>query len=164
MYLARTSEPDCARSTTTRHPRAPTEQYASVVVIVAAFILFNPSIMRFAYVVPLATLAPCVAAQAGVFEPQDFNVTAALEKIGVNVSTLPEPEPETSSLGQWWFAPCSLAVGSIGHLKPLSIVPADDECSVHLWIFCSAATKSCLKEHQHMTHSLAHTGLLSRVH
>jgi hypothetical protein len=37
-------------------------------------------------------------------------VTAALEKIGVDVSTLPEPVPETQGLGNQSFAPCSLAV------------------------------------------------------
>lgn len=47
--------------------------------------------MRFARIVPALTLAARVTAQS-TFEPQDFNVTAALENIGVDVATLPEPE------------------------------------------------------------------------
>ena len=68
--------------------------------------------MRFARIVPVVTLAARVTAQA-TFEPQDFNVTAALEDIGVDVSTLPEPEPEHETPGRrkrFSGTPCSLAV------------------------------------------------------
>jgi hypothetical protein len=41
----------------------------------------------------IGLLATGVAAQTGssAFEPQNFNISAALEKLGVEVSTLPEP-------------------------------------------------------------------------
>jgi len=64
--------------------------------------------MRFTYTFPVATLAVCaVSLGTGMFEPQDFNVTAALENIGVDVSTLPE---HVSGLIKRSLAPCSLAV------------------------------------------------------
>lgn len=50
--------------------------------------------MRIGSLVPLGALVAGATAQSSgeVFEPQDFNVTAALEKLGVDVSGLPEPE------------------------------------------------------------------------
>jgi len=67
--------------------------------------------MRCARLVPLAALAAHSSARAiDAFEPQDFNVAAALEKIGVDVATLPDPSPETSGVTLRSFTPCSLAV------------------------------------------------------
>jgi hypothetical protein len=57
-------------------------------------------------VLPLAAFAARVTAQ--VFEPQDFNVTAALVKLGVDVSELPM-SPD-SSLTARSLQPCALAV------------------------------------------------------
>ncbi|KAH6632927.1 FAD binding domain-containing protein [Boeremia exigua] len=55
--------------------------------------------MRIADILSLAILAVRATAQAGgnSFEPQDFNVTAALEDLGVPVATLPKPANETSA-------------------------------------------------------------------
>lgn len=49
--------------------------------------------MRAACAISIGVLATGVAAQTGgsVFEPQNFNISAALENFGVDVSTLPEP-------------------------------------------------------------------------
>jgi hypothetical protein len=48
--------------------------------------------MRVVRLTSIGALAAGVTAQSGsVFEPQDFNITAALEKLGVVVSILPEP-------------------------------------------------------------------------
>jgi len=49
--------------------------------------------MKVTCLAPVVALAACVGAQASgaAFEPQDFNITAALENLGVDVSTLPEP-------------------------------------------------------------------------
>ena len=69
--------------------------------------------MRIARVVSLTTLAAVAHSQigSGTFEPQDFNVTAALEDLGVAVEALPEPGNATASLAERsLFAPCSLAV------------------------------------------------------
>jgi hypothetical protein len=60
-------------------------------------------------VVPLAALAAHVSAQTSTFEPVDFNVTAALEKLGVDVSVLPEPEKSTIA-ERSLLQPCALAV------------------------------------------------------
>jgi hypothetical protein len=57
-------------------------------------------------VLPLAAFAVRVTAQA--FEPQDFNVTAALENLGVDVSELPD-----SSLAARSLQPCALAVSTV---------------------------------------------------
>lgn len=64
-------------------------------------------------VVPLAAFAACVTAQtgAGAFEPVNFNVTAALEELGVDVAVLPEYKSSTIT-GRSLFQPCSLAVSS----------------------------------------------------
>jgi hypothetical protein len=48
--------------------------------------------MKITCLVPIGVLAVGVGAQASdVFEPSDFNITAALESLGVDVSALPEP-------------------------------------------------------------------------
>ncbi|KAI4954752.1 hypothetical protein J4E86_006062 [Alternaria arbusti] len=49
--------------------------------------------MKVTCLVSIAALAAGVGAQASdaAFEPQDFNITAALENLGVDVSVLPEP-------------------------------------------------------------------------
>jgi hypothetical protein len=60
-------------------------------------------------VVPLAALAARVIAQTSTFEPLDFNVTAALENLGVDVSALPEPDNSTIA-ERSLFQPCTLAV------------------------------------------------------
>jgi hypothetical protein len=64
-------------------------------------------------VVPLACLAAYVAARdgAGAFEPENFNVTKALEGLGVDVEVLPKPERSTIA-GRSSFRPCSLAVST----------------------------------------------------
>ncbi|KAF2004707.1 FAD-binding domain-containing protein [Amniculicola lignicola CBS 123094] len=76
--------------------------------------------MRVACIVPVAVLAAGIKAQAtggAVFEPQGFNVTAALESLGVDVSALPEVEPETPGLsGRSSYAPCPLACSSLTYL------------------------------------------------
>ena len=69
--------------------------------------------MRFARVVPVAVaaFAAGVAAQAtSAIEPQDFNVTAALESLGVDVEALPEAPADTPSAQRRALTPCSLAV------------------------------------------------------
>jgi hypothetical protein len=96
-------------------------------------------------------------------------VTAALEDIGIDVTTLPEPEPEheTPSLdGRPLRTPCSLAVSQTYHTRWLlrNIAGADDQLSVLLWTSFLAATKSCLRKKWHMTSSLGRTGLLSKAH
>jgi len=64
-------------------------------------------------VVPLAALAARVTAQGtAVFEPLDFNVTAALENLGVDVLALPEPENSTIA-ERSLFQPCALAVSPV---------------------------------------------------
>jgi len=49
--------------------------------------------MKVTCLVSIAALAAGVGAQASgaAFEPQDFNITAALENLGVDVSALPKP-------------------------------------------------------------------------
>lgn len=49
--------------------------------------------MRAACAISIGVLATDVAAQTGgnVFEPQNFNISAALENLGVDVPTLPKP-------------------------------------------------------------------------
>ncbi|KAF2131847.1 FAD binding domain-containing protein [Dothidotthia symphoricarpi CBS 119687] len=79
--------------------------------------------MRVAHIISVPALAASVAAQASgtIFEPQDFNVTAALEDIGVDVSILPEA-PALSKKSS--FTPCSFACTSLtilfGHDQVLS--------------------------------------------
>ncbi|KAF2114827.1 FAD binding domain-containing protein [Lophiotrema nucula] len=75
--------------------------------------------MRFARVVPVAVaaFAASVAGQAtSPIEPQDFNVTAALENIGVDVEALPDPPAETSAVQRRTLTPCSLACTSLAIL------------------------------------------------
>ena len=72
--------------------------------------------MRAACIVPWVALAAHVIAQAGNslpdFEPHGFNVTSALEDLGVNVSTIPDPQSSSPILnGRSLAAKCSLAVG-----------------------------------------------------
>jgi hypothetical protein len=69
--------------------------------------------MRIASLVPLVALAGGVSAQpeSDFIEPQDFDVRSALKDLGVNVSSLPEPELSARSL----LAPCSLAVSANNH-------------------------------------------------
>ena len=81
--------------------------------------------MRTACFVSWVALAALVIGQAGntilTFEPQDFNVSAALESLGVDVSTLPDPESTSPTLNERsLFASCSLAVSwiSIPHNSP----------------------------------------------
>ncbi|KAF2704599.1 FAD-binding domain-containing protein [Pleomassaria siparia CBS 279.74] len=68
--------------------------------------------MRVAPITPVITLALAAGvitqASGAAFEPQDFNVTAALENIGVDVSALPEPK-ESDLSKRSLLAPCSLA-------------------------------------------------------
>lgn len=68
--------------------------------------------MKVTCFVPIAALAAGVGAQASgaVFEPQDFNITAALENLGVDVSALPEPANTLNARAS--DAQCSHAVGS----------------------------------------------------
>jgi len=62
--------------------------------------------MRCARLASVAALAAGVTAQtsSSTFEPQDFNATAALEQIGVDVSSLPELNKRSNT------ATCTLAV------------------------------------------------------
>ncbi|KAJ8119076.1 hypothetical protein OPT61_g74 [Boeremia exigua] len=55
--------------------------------------------MRIVRTILLVTLVASVTAQGagGDFEPQDFNITAALEKLGVPVGTLPKPALESGA-------------------------------------------------------------------
>jgi hypothetical protein len=72
--------------------------------------------MRVAFVVTGATLVVCATTQASgdIFEPQDFNVTVALEDIGIAVSMLPEPKFDNRTVtGRYLVTPCSLAVSLI---------------------------------------------------
>lgn len=77
--------------------------------------------MRVARIGLAAVLAARVTAQGNgtIFEPQNFNVTAALQDIGVNISTLPDSEPETYDFSKRsLFAPCLLAVSLAHYMKP----------------------------------------------
>ena len=56
----------------------------------------------------LSALVAVVSAQAGVFEPEDFNVTKALISNGVSVSAIPELAALT---GRSPLSGCSTAVG-----------------------------------------------------
>ena len=71
---------------------------------------FLPSLHkpRMKTVLSLGALVAAVAAQTGVFEPADFNVTEALIANGVNVSAIPQLSglAERTLLGG-----CSIAVG-----------------------------------------------------
>jgi hypothetical protein len=73
--------------------------------------------MRLTHLVPLAALATSATAQASsaVFEPHDFDPTAALQDLGVNVSTLPEPNNSTLT-ARSPFSPCALAVSCSGFM------------------------------------------------
>ena len=88
--------------------------------------------MRIARVVSLTTLAAVAHSQigSGTFEPQDFNVTAALEDLGVAVEALPEPGNATASLAERsLFAQCSLAVSFYcSKLQP----NGTNRCPVHI--------------------------------
>jgi hypothetical protein len=66
--------------------------------------------MRAACAISIGVLATGVAAQIGssVFEPQNFNISAALKTFGVDVSTLPEPADTLHSRSS--DAQCSHAV------------------------------------------------------
>jgi hypothetical protein len=77
-------------------------------------------------VVPLITaLAARVAAQS--FEPSEFNVTAALQNLGVDVSELPTPSLAERSLS----LPCALAVSTeLLFLRLCEVLNADHRCSV----------------------------------
>ena len=69
--------------------------------------------MKFARIIPLAALATGTTTQVigESFEPDDFNVTAALQGLGVAVETLPQPPPTTTrSEKRSSFASCPLAV------------------------------------------------------
>jgi hypothetical protein len=69
--------------------------------------------MKLARIIPLAALATGATTQAigENFEPDDFNVTAALQSLGVAIETLPQPPPVvTRSEKRSSFASCPLAV------------------------------------------------------
>ena len=71
--------------------------------------------MRATHLLPLTVFAAQAVSQAdnAVFEPKDFDVKDALERIGVSVSRLPEPNLEIAALGERpTFTPCSLAVST----------------------------------------------------
>ncbi|KAE8862147.1 hypothetical protein PTNB29_04709 [Pyrenophora teres f. teres] len=65
--------------------------------------------MKFAQLAPVAALAVGVTAQThnDAFELEDFNATAALEKIGVDIAALPELNKRNVS------APCSLVCSAL---------------------------------------------------
>jgi hypothetical protein len=69
--------------------------------------------MKVTCLVPIGVLAAGAAAQASssIFEPQDFNVTAALENLGVDVGALPVPASRLNA--RYSSAQCSLAVSLI---------------------------------------------------
>tara|TARA_R110002003_G_scaffold58_18_gene5248 strand:- start:24579 stop:24788 length:210 start_codon:yes stop_codon:yes gene_type:complete len=62
------------------------------------------------FVILPAALVARIAAQSSPFEPPDFNVTAALENLRVDVSALPEPGDSTIAERSGLQA-CVLAVG-----------------------------------------------------
>ena len=66
--------------------------------------------------ISLGALAAVVSAQAGTFEPSDFNITKALISNGVNVSAIPELAglAERSALSS-----CSIAASAQLTTKPL---------------------------------------------
>ncbi|KNG44766.1 fad binding domain-containing protein [Stemphylium lycopersici] len=68
--------------------------------------------MKVTTLVPLGALAAGATAQSNssVFEPQDFNVTSALEKLGIDVSALPAPDAQSRS------APCAHACTALAIL------------------------------------------------
>lgn len=69
--------------------------------------------MKLVRTIQLAALATGATAQINPegFEAEDFNVTAALQSLGVAVETLPKPPAEaTLSERSSLFASCSLAV------------------------------------------------------
>jgi hypothetical protein len=71
--------------------------------------------MRVTHLLPLAVFTAQAVGQAGnaIFEPKDFDVKYALERIGVSVSRLPEPNPEMATLGERpIFTRCSFAVST----------------------------------------------------
>ena len=91
--------------------------------------------MKVARAVASAAIAAGVTAQIGgdSFESPNFNVTTALQRLGVAVEMLPTPVPETSVLGkQSLFAPCSLAASCSSLYKTYRVTGADDGCSVCL--------------------------------
>lgn len=88
--------------------------------------------MKIVNFIQLASLAAGATAEApdNRFEVQDFNVTAALEELGVVIELLPQPLTEALNLGERSFStPCSLAVGGI-HSKG-SLLLADSG-AVHI--------------------------------
>lgn len=54
-----------------------------------------------------------------IFEPQDFNVTAALEKIGVDVSKIPDPESDSKLTTRSLAPQCSHAASYLHISKEL---------------------------------------------
>jgi hypothetical protein len=76
--------------------------------------------MKFARIIPLAALASGTTTKAidESFEPDDFNVTAALHNLGVVVETLPQPPPVAPrSDKKITFASCPLAVSMLFMLR-----------------------------------------------
>jgi hypothetical protein len=70
-------------------------------------------LIMFSRIAPTIGLVALSIARIGgnTFEPHDFDIEAALEKLGVAVSTLPGPEPSVQLLDdQSLLTPCSLAV------------------------------------------------------
>jgi hypothetical protein len=66
--------------------------------------------MRVTCLALIRVLTVGVIAQAGsgAFEPQDFNITAALESLGIDVSALPQPANKFNVRSS--DLPCSNAV------------------------------------------------------
>lgn len=75
--------------------------------------------MRVRSLLPLGAFAARATAQDSntIFEPQDFNVTAALEKLGVDVSKIPESDSILTSRSS--AAQCSHAVSYPHTLKEI---------------------------------------------
>jgi hypothetical protein len=70
--------------------------------------------MKLASLISLSIIAAGVSALVEVIEPQDFDVEAALENIGIDLSTLPQSEAESSTLNtRSSTASCSLAVSTV---------------------------------------------------
>lgn len=72
--------------------------------------------MKFARIIPLAVLATVTTTEAigKSFESDDFNVTAALQSLGVAVETLPQlPPVATRSENRSSFASCPFALSML---------------------------------------------------
>jgi hypothetical protein len=81
------------------------------------------------FFVPLACLAACITAQNGAaaFESEKFNVTKALEELGVDVKVLPKTEGSTIA-GRSALKPCALAVSTIDVLLMMLMLTTISVC------------------------------------